>query len=150
MAQKKCDEGDHLVDSLFWRRTPDRKSACMQCAKKYFKPISKTVKMIDSRFNLTPKKVKNSIAPISNNRKEALKRYRRLRDKYFKDHPVCEYPDCDSTDITLHHGKGRCGAFLTDKRYFKSLCLKHHQFVEENPLTAQKLGLSFKRLDKHV
>jgi hypothetical protein len=88
------------------------------------------------------------IAPVSNKMKEALKRYRRLRDAYFKDHPECEFPGCSSKDITLHHKRGRIGAFLTDKRWFCSLCIKHHRYVEENPEEAIKLNLTVKRLDK--
>jgi len=87
------------------------------------------------------------IKPISKNRLEALKRYRRLRDKYFEEHPVCEYPGCTSRDITLHHQRGRVGSFLTDKRYFKSLCWKHHEFVEQNPDVAKRLGLSLSRVE---
>lgn len=91
------------------------------------------------------RKPKKPISPISKNRIEALKKYRRLRDKYFKDNPICEFKGCYSKDITLHHAKGRIGSFLTDKRYFKSLCLTHHRFVEDNPLEAIKMGLSFRR-----
>lgn len=110
------------------------------------KPIKQTTtpsKPLQSTKTIKP------ISPISNKKKEALRRYRRLRDKYFLDHPVCEYPECNSTNITLHHQRGRIGAFLTDKRYFKSLCGKHHRWVEENPTEAIKMGLSIKRLDKH-
>jgi hypothetical protein len=88
------------------------------------------------------------IRPVSAIRLEALKKYRRLRDKYFEEHPVCEFPGCSSRRITLHHAAGRCGSFLTNKKFFKSLCQKHHMFVETNPLEAQKMGLSVKRLDK--
>lgn len=94
------------------------------------------------------KSVRKPIAKVSVNRQEALKVYRRKRDKYFEEHPVCEFPDCNSKNITLHHMRGRIGAFLTDKRFFKSLCHKHHRYVEENPLEAYKLNLSAKRLDK--
>lgn len=89
------------------------------------------------------------IAPISRNRQEALKKYRRLRDKYFEENPVCEFPGCNSREITLHHMRGRIGAFLTDKRYFKSLCWNHHRFVEENPTEAKELGLSESRLSEN-
>lgn len=106
-------------------------------------------KPIKSNKPLQSTKTIKPISPISNKRKEALKRYRRLRDKYFLEHPVCEFPDCTSTNITLHHQKGRIGAFLTDKRYFKSLCMKHHRWVEENVTEAIKMGLSIKRLDKY-
>lgn len=88
------------------------------------------------------------ISSASKNRRAALERYRRLRDKYFEEHPVCEFPGCNSKEITLHHSRGRIGSFLTDKRYFKSLCWPHHQFVEENPSEAKKLQLSSFRLNK--
>lgn len=90
-----------------------------------------------------PQKIK----PVSKNRQEALKRYNRLRDKYFEAHAVCEFPGCDSKDITLHHKKGRIGANLTDKRFFCSLCWPHHQYVETHPEEAYKLGLSIRRTD---
>lgn len=75
-----------------------------------------------------------------------LAKYRRLRDKYFKEHPVCEFPGCNSRNITLHHKRGRVGAFLTDKRWFCSLCQKHHQWVNENNEEAFKMGLVYSRL----
>lgn len=174
MKNKICGICNKEFPTLWKAKTRDKPQMCRQCALKDsvqigdLKISNKTYPKVGEvyqekeisyepngapyhkNFRVVSVNKSKPIAPISNKRKEALKRYRRLRDRYFIDHPVCEYPECDSTDITLHHGKGRCGAFLTDKRYFKSLCLKHHQFVEENPLTAQKLGLSFKRLDKHV
>jgi len=86
------------------------------------------------------------IAKVSKNRVEALKKYRRLRDKYFEEHPVCEFPGCNSKNITLHHKRGRVGAFLTDKRSFCSLCLPHHRYVENNPEEGRKLNLVLNRL----
>lgn len=94
----------------------------------------------------TVSKPKNQIAKFSDKKLIELKEYRKLRDEYFKLNPICEFDGCNSTEITLHHAKGRIGNNLTDIRYFKSLCLNHHQFVEENPLEAIKIGLSFKRI----
>jgi hypothetical protein len=95
-------------------------------------------------------KVFKVIAPVSKNRQQALAKYRRLRDKYFEEHPMCEFPGCNSHKITLHHKRGRIGAFLTDKRYFCSLCAKHHRWVEENPAEAKRMGLSDSRLENGV
>lgn len=94
-----------------------------------------------------PKRIR--IAACSKTRYSELAKYRRVRDRYFKDHPVCEYIGCNSQDVTLHHMRGRLGSLLTDKRYFKSLCLPHHQFVELHPDQAKQMGLSQSRLDKH-
>lgn len=91
-------------------------------------------------------KPKKPIAKFSNKKLVDLKQYRKLRDEYFKLNPICEFKGCYSTEITLHHAKGRIGRNLTDISYFKSLCLAHHRFVEDNPLEAIKMGLSIKRI----
>lgn len=90
--------------------------------------------------------IKKPIKKFSANKLEALKKYRKLRDKYFEEHPVCEFPGCNSKEITLHHSRGRTGSFLTDVTFFKSLCLDHHRYVEEHPKEAQRMGLSQSRL----
>ena len=77
-----------------------------------------------------------------------LKEYRKVRDGYLKANPVCEYPGCTSTEVTLHHGAGRVGDLLTNPDYFVSLCFRHHREVEENPTAAKEMGLSYTRLDK--
>ena len=88
------------------------------------------------------------IAPISEKMASNLAKYRKRRDKYFDEHPICEFPGCNSRQITLHHKRGRVGSFLTDKRYFCSLCQKHHQWVNENNKEAAKMGLVESRLGK--
>lgn len=95
---------------------------------------------------IKPKAIK--IALISKTRQEALKTYRRRRDEFLKG-KTCEFPGCNSKDVTLHHKRGRVGAFLADKRYFCALCQKHHNWVELHPEEAKKMNLSQSRLDKH-
>jgi DNA-directed RNA polymerase subunit M/transcription elongation factor TFIIS len=73
--------------------------------------------------------------------------YEKLKAEYLKD-KHCEYPNCYSLEVTLHHAKGRIGDNLTDVRFFKALCPYHHNYCEEHPLEAKKLGLSFDRLAK--
>lgn len=94
----------------------------------------------------TISKPKKPIAKFSTKKLNELKEYRKLRDKYFKENPICQFPGCHSTEISLHHARGRIGANLTDISTFRSLCLTHHRFVEENPEEAIKLGLSEKRI----
>jgi hypothetical protein len=134
---KQCSSCKQMV--ILWKSTP---KLCKDCAMK--------IKLQDETgLNLNVKvKPKKGIAPISEKMQSNLAKYRRLRDAYFKEHPVCEFPGCASKNITLHHKKGRCGALLTDKRNFCSLCLQHHTFVNENPTEALKLGLVINRLDK--
>lgn len=124
---------------ILWKSNP---KLCKDCAMR--------VKLEnETGLNLTSKpKRQKAIAPVSEKMQTNLAEYRRLRDKYFKENPVCEFPGCMSKKITLHHKRGRCGAFLTDKRWFCSLCPKHHTFVNDNPEEALKLGLVWSRLSK--
>lgn len=92
------------------------------------------------------KKPTKRIAKFSKKSLDSLKRYRKLRDIFLKENPICMYPGCKCREVTLHHARGRIGSFLTDKRYFKSLCWPHHQYIEQNPDLAQQLGLSYSRL----
>lgn len=87
-----------------------------------------------------------AIRKFSKKRSKQLSVYNKLRDKHFSDNPICEFPGCERDDVTLHHGKGRCGELLNDIRYFKSLCPYHHQWVELHPDQAKELGLSYNRL----
>lgn len=86
------------------------------------------------------------ISPVSDKQKIRLAEYRVVRDKFFKDNPVCQFPECSSTDIQLHHSRGRVGSLLTDAEHFRSLCDKHHRYCELNPIEAKRLGLSGGRL----
>lgn len=91
---------------------------------------------------------KKRIAKFSKKTLDQLRRYRKLRDKFLEENPVCQYPGCNSREVTLHHKKGRLGAYLTDKRFFSALCWPHHQYIETHPEEARRLGLSYSRLTK--
>jgi hypothetical protein len=93
-------------------------------------------------------KSRKPIKVVSEKMASNLAKYRKRRDAYFKDHPVCEFPGCNSRKITLHHKRGRTGAFLTDKRWFCSLCQFHHTYVNEHSEEARKMGLIYSRLEK--
>lgn len=90
---------------------------------------------------------KKQIRKFSKKSLDQLKRYRILRDKYLEENPICQYPGCKSREVTLHHTRGRQGAYLTDKRFFSALCWPCHQHIETHPEEARKLGLSYSRLN---
>ena len=95
------------------------------------------------------REVKKYVIPkFSEKQLNKLAEFRKVRNEYMKDNPICEFPNCENPSTDLHHGAGKVGKLLTDKRYFKALDREHHRWCELNPLEAQKLGLSFKRLDK--
>lgn len=114
----------------------------------YGKPLNRFKPLVQTEDSRTARPFR--IEQISKKRQAALARYRRLRDKYFEEHPVCEFTGCISRNITLHHKRGRLGSFLTDKRYFCSLCKEHHVWVETHPAEAKKMGLSDSRLENGV
>lgn len=81
-----------------------------------------------------------SINKISKTGSERNEKYFPIRDEYFKNHPICEFPGCNSTDLTLHHKAGRIGNLLFDHRYFMSVCLLHHHYIETNPAESYEKG----------
>lgn len=90
------------------------------------------------------KKTKNTINRVSDVQKERNEIYFPLRDQYFLEHPVCEFPGCNSTELTLHHKKGRLGDLLFDVKYFMSVCLPHHTYIENNILESLEKGWMIK------
>jgi hypothetical protein len=72
--------------------------------------------------------------------------YEKNKKEHFLEHPICEFPNCQSEDVTLHHSTGKIGKLLYDKTHFKSLCWPHHFWCELHPKEAKELGLSFDRL----
>ena len=72
-------------------------------------------------------------------------RYTKAKAEYQREHPRCEMPGCTrsllkSDLIDLHHKAGRNGPLLYCKRYFASLCRKHHDMVHANPQEAREHG----------
>lgn len=125
-----------------------KKGICKGCNKNYYL-FSKSLCQFCYAKQVKKKPIKKPTKPIAKFSKkhlEKLKEYRILRDKFLKENNKCMYPGCESMDITLHHGSGRCGDLLTDVRFFKSLCWEHHQEIETNPELAKSLNLSHSRL----
>lgn len=111
------------------------------CPYKKRSPIGKSQSSSENRKSLK----KAVIKPVSDKQKKRLAEYRVARDEYFKEHPVCEYPNCTSKDVTLHHRAGRTGDKLTDKAFFMSLCMKHHREVEDGGEWVYEQGFKLKR-----
>lgn len=53
---KLCEEGNHMVERLFWSKKPNRKSACLSCSRKYHTPIG--------NYKITKKAVSSDIKPL--------------------------------------------------------------------------------------
>ena len=90
---------------------------------------------------------KSTIKKISDKHKERLKKYQILRDEFLKENPICMFPGCNSKDVECHHAAGRIGENLFNE--FRSLCHKHHMYVEAHPNEAQELNLSISRIKRN-
>lgn len=95
-----------------------------------------------------PKKQPKSIPKVSEKQIERLAKYRKVRDQFMKEHQNCQarLQGCTIKATDCHHSRGKVGDLLTDKRYFKALCMSCHNYVETHPVTAKEMGLSADRL----
>lgn len=72
-----------------------------------------------------------AISKVSSKRAKQLREYKRVKEDYFYDNPLCEA--CGSTQIVLHHKKGRRGERLTDRMYFMTVCTPCHNLIHAHP-----------------
>jgi hypothetical protein len=76
-------------------------------------------------------------------KKAAIKReYMKLREKFLKDRPWCEYflhfkEKRPSTEV--HHKKGR-GSFMLDTSTWMAVCRTAHQEIHFNPAESYRMG----------
>lgn len=88
------------------------------------------------------------IAKRSKKRQRQEKEYLVKRKEFLAKFPMCEFNGCEKEANTIHHSRGRIGGLLTNEKYFVSLCMEHHQFIELNPQFAKDNGYSESRLAK--
>lgn len=94
-----------------------------------------------------PKPYKSPIKQLSDSRAKDYSLYRPVRDKYMKEHPICEC--CNVKPATdLHHKAGKIGKLLYNPEYFCALCRWCHNYITENSAWAIEKGYSLTRLDK--
>ena len=80
----------------------------------------------------------------STKRAKQMREYKKIRDKYLEDKPLCER--CGSISNQVHHQKGRIGDLLTDNRYFLSVCEECHRHIEDHPRESREKGFTISRL----
>lgn len=101
------------------------------------------------------------IANRSKKRAAQEREYAKARREHLEENPMCAIHNKTTIDIhgvyhidpicwatTIHHKKGRIGPLLTDRRYFLSVCMEGHRWIEAHPIEAKKLGYSLSRLSK--
>ena len=74
-------------------------------------------------------------------------RYRKLRPGYLNDNPMCQaaLPSCTNSSTDIHHKKGR-GKYHNDVNTWLSVCRTCHNWIELNPIEAEELEFSIKRI----
>lgn len=114
---------------------------CNECGgKHYAKGKCKLHYKMPSSLN--PKAIAKPKKPISKLSKKMLSNlrvYRKLRDKYLEENPICEFNGCNSNKVELHHKKTR-EYYLCDVSIFMSVCRQHHKWIDENDKESRKLG----------
>lgn len=148
MKIKTCSFCGKTTERLFYSKP----KCCSKhsCKKKYHEEKKKDTPTSDGEGKAEPRQYsrqvgRKAIKPISDKQAQRLKEYRRVRDVYMKNHPVCEC--CQATPSQdLHHMAGRVGDNLTNPNYFLAVCRACHQEIEINPTWAKENGYSLSRL----
>jgi hypothetical protein len=74
-------------------------------------------------------------------------KYSKLRRIFLTDYPMCQaaLPRCTHKSTDVHHKKGR-GKYHNDVSTWLSVCRTCHNWIELNPIEAEELGFSIKRI----
>lgn len=116
-----------------------KKGICTSCEKETYIYSRKMCQYC--YWKSKPKKPLNIVTkkmqPFSAKKLEELKVYRKLRDNYLKENPICER--CGEKSEDLHHKKPR-EHYLNDVSIFCSLCRKCHIWVHDNDKESREQG----------
>jgi hypothetical protein len=130
-------------ETYLWKSNP---ASCKDCWLK-IKAQEQSSEPKSYNVSKTKQSPAKRIKSVSTKKLAELKDYRVVRDRYLKNNPICEYPNCTSREVELHHRAGRSGKLLCDDTYFCSLCRAHHIWVELHVKESKELGLSVNRLN---
>jgi hypothetical protein len=97
--------------------------------------------------------VVKEVNKVSDNQKETLKEYKKVRSKYLKEHPTCEakLEGCKGKATEIHHKAGKASRELyLETKLFLAICHHCHEIITKNSAFAIQKGLSVSRLSKQV
>jgi hypothetical protein len=103
-------------------------------------------------LNYSIPKVKE-VNKISDNQKETLKEYKKVRSVFLKEHPTCQaqLEGCKGKATEIHHRAGKASRELyLETKLFLAVCPSCHKIIETNPLFSKQKGFSVSRLSKQV
>lgn len=90
------------------------------------------------------KKKVSKIKQFSDKKQKELAVYRKLRDKYMNNHPICEWCKIKPSQ-DLHHKLPRA-YYLCDVSVFSALCRDCHNKCESDHESARKAGFKLNHL----
>jgi hypothetical protein len=88
---------------------------------------------------------------ISDNQKEILAEYKKVRAVFLTAHPFCaaKLEGCKIKATEIHHKAGKASNELyLDTSLFLEVCSSCHRIIEKNPAFAKQNGFSVSRLSK--
>jgi hypothetical protein len=91
-------------------------------------------------------KINQSTKPIkkvSEKQKDRNFKYKRLREDYIKNNPICEFEDCNKPVQEVHHKSGRIGKSMFQD--FMSVCSDHHFYIHNHPEESYLKGYLIKK-----
>ena len=145
VTQKLCN-GPCEQKKVIWKNYKGKKY-CLKCWNLLKPDILLTL------VKKTKSTSKKKISARSEKRIIADKKYLKLRKQFLIDHPTCacngSIPGCTGSDpqyLTIQHKRGRVGSLYLDIRYWCTLALSCHQYINEHPDIALELGLAEHRL----
>ena len=101
-----------------------------------------------TKWKKSEPKEKKPIPKVSAKQLENLKKYRKVRDEFMKEHPNCQarLQGCTIKATDLHHRAGRYGNSLTDTEYFMALCRPCHNKIEDGGKWVYELDFKINRI----
>ena len=129
----KCSECDSSA--------PEQPLIAGKCQRHYWKFRS-------TKWKKSEPKEKKPIPKFSAKQLENLKKYRKVRDEFMKEHPNCQarLQGCTIKATDLHHRAGRSGNSLTDTEYFMALCRPCHNKIEDGGKWVYELAFKINRI----
>jgi hypothetical protein len=126
------------------------KGLCMAHWKPVYGKHIQKAPMVVNKKKVSQQLANKPISPISKAQAKRLAEYRRLRDQFMRNHPVCQarLDGCSTIASDLHHAAGRCGNNLLDTTTYIALCRNCHSYIEVHPAFAKEHGFSQSRLSK--
>jgi len=65
-------------------------------------------------------------------------KYKKLKDAYMYENPVCEFFGCQELSVDCHHMAGRIGNNMF--RHFMAVCRYHHAWIHSHAREVRELG----------